>query len=159
MGYNYQFNAIVLGLQGEFNGSSASGSRADAGAFTGLNVKTNQDWFGSIDGRLGFAANRALFYGVGGFAFTDADAAIAAGGATVARYSTTRAGYDLGAGVEYAFTNNVTGRVEYRYYDFSANSLTATPTVGSNSNKLTDQTVRVGLSYKFSNPEAVVAKF
>lgn len=128
VGYNYQINQFVLGLEGDFLGSGISGSK-----YFGLPLdatdKTNQDWLGSINGRLGVAYDRALFYAIGGTAFTEGTANVTAGSITgpiVAGFglpttvslSHSFTGYDIGGGVEYAITNNWIGRAEYRYYDF-----------------------------------------
>ena len=53
-------------------------------------------------------------------------------------------GWTIGAGAEYAFTNNWIGRVEYRYHDFSDDVLEGFGDVGVETNTLT-----VGVSYKF----------
>ena len=99
-------------------------------------------------------------------AYIQADPSItyALGTATATAYKNSKSltGYDVGGGVEYAFTNNWTGRVEYRYYGFnsSTNSYTifGAPVAFRNGN-LTDNTVRVGLAYKFGAPAPGVAKY
>ena len=51
----------------------------------------------------------------------------------------------MGAGVDYAFTDNVIGRVEYRYYDFGDQEIgDFLDDVDINFN-----TVTVGVAYKF----------
>jgi outer membrane immunogenic protein len=172
VGYNYQINNWVLGLQGEFNGAGG-GSSTNTGygvygnAIVGVTAKTTQPWIASIDGRLGYAVDKALFYAIGGVAFTQLDPSVTYTIGTLAAtsYKNNRSltGYDVGGGVEYAFTNNWTGRVEYRYYGFNSSNnnngaLFGTPYLYRNGN-LTDNTVRVGLAYKFGAPEPVVAKY
>ncbi len=159
VGYNYQINNFVIGLQGEFNGSSASASRTDATTFAPavLTLKANQGWFGSIDGRLGFAVDRTLFYAIGGVAFTENEGSAYVNGVRAGGLSNSRTGYDIGAGVEYAFTNNWTARLEYRYYDYG--SATYVGNLATYRERLNDSTVRVGLTYKFGAPDAVVARY
>src|SRR5579872_5028820 len=65
-GYNWQVSNFVLGLETDFQGSSGSGTVngvAGATTFTGTG-KT--PWFGTFRGRLGYAADRWLFYVTGG---------------------------------------------------------------------------------------------
>jgi outer membrane immunogenic protein len=176
-GYNMQAGAIVYGLEGDIEGTGLSKTSNSlfnpAGVlFAGVyGYNTKIDWQGSIRGRLGYAAGPALFYVTGGVAFANvktgytsaAGAALAAGSYS---FSDTRAGWTVGGGVEYAFNNNWSARVEYRYTDFgSFTDVTAAAPVTfwsgeSIKHKLTEQAVRVGISYKFGAPAgAVVARY
>ena len=167
VGYNYQINNFVIGVQGEFDGTGNGNSRYTSGPLGQFGdvyqSKFSQDWIASIDGRLGYAMDRTLFYALGGVAWDQqsADLYNLSTGYSISR-SNTRTGYDVGGGVEYAFTNNWTGRVEYRYYNFghsndaffdgNLSGIYARST-------LTDNVFRVGLAYKFGAPEPVVAKY
>jgi outer membrane immunogenic protein len=58
--------------------------------------------------------------------------------------------WTVGAGLEYAFLNNLIGRVEYRYSDFGTFSYA--PAVFApfvENHRITENQVLVGLSYKF----------
>ncbi len=168
VGYNYQINQFVIGLQGDFLGSGINDSKYFP--LTDVTVKGGQDWLGSINGRLGLAYDRALFYAIGGVAFTQSSDTVSAG-PTLARLlpagtpTTFRypqhswTGFDIGGGVEYAFTNNWTGRVEYRYYDFGGANYLATGFGPNGHQNLSNNTVTVGLSYLFGAPAPVVAKY
>ncbi|TIV91851.1 MAG: porin family protein [Mesorhizobium sp.] len=71
-------------------------------------------------------------------------------GVTTDSSSHTKAVWTLGAGVEYAFTQNWTTRVEYRYSDFG--KFTDNPATDGTflyPTDVTTQAVRVGFSYKF----------
>jgi outer membrane immunogenic protein len=164
VGYNYQINNFVLGVQGEFDGTGTGNSRwlDPAGRFQ---ASFGQDWIASVDGRLGFAMDRTLFYVIGGGAWTQNTASLTDNwsGYGISR-SATRGGYDIGGGIEYAFTNNWTGRIEYRYYNFgTANNTYADVLLPSDTyyrTTLTNNVIRVGLAYKFGAPEMpVVAKY
>ena len=92
-------------------------------------AKASLDWLAAINGRLGVAYDRALFYAIGGAAWAGANASLLPPTDTLfgdwAGYSVSKtlSGFDIGAGVEYAFTPNWVGRVEYRYYDFGKYNL------------------------------------
>jgi outer membrane immunogenic protein len=161
VGYNYQINQFVLGLQGDYQGAGISGSTT-----TPLSIiNGRQDYLAAFNGRLGLAYDRALFYAIGGVAFTNTRSNIGLNinGVQVGSvgYSHSWTGYDIGAGVEYAFTNNWTGRVEYRYYDFGAWDYPAVLRSPAGRATLNDNTITVGLAYKFGAPEpvAVAAKY
>lgn len=87
----------------------------------------------------------------GGGAFRDARYGYSVPGLTI-RMSENRFGWTVGAGVEHAFTNNWTARIEYRYSDFGKSSGSALPLVGPPSEQqaeAVDHSVRLGISYKF----------
>ena len=59
-------------------------------------------------------------------------------------------GRTAGGGLDYAFTKNVFGRIEYRYTDLGTTSFLNPPTnSGESGNKVTISDVRAGLAYKF----------
>jgi outer membrane immunogenic protein len=136
-GYNYQMNQFVLGVEGDVDLTSISG-RSDP--LAGVTTKFSVPWQGSVRGRLGYAWDRFLLYGTGGVAF--ADAKLAGGN------SKGLVGWTLGAGLEYAFTDSLSGRVEYRYTDFQRATFTA-PATGSFKSGFNENQVLVGISYKF----------
>jgi outer membrane immunogenic protein len=143
-GYNWQMGAFVLGAEGDLEGASVwSGSLR-----------------GSLRGRLGFAADRVLFYGTGGLAFGGRNGSSTYGawgynygGAT----SSTRLGWTVGAGVEYLITQNWSAGLEYRYSNFGANNSTGYwgGNLGGNAN-MTENAIRARVSYHFSAPAAPV---
>jgi outer membrane immunogenic protein len=170
VGYNYQINSFVLGVQGEFDGLSNSNNRYLSGplGFIGdrYQSEVSQDWIASIDGRLGYSGpgwDRFLVYAIGGAAWSQLSASLTN---TFTGYghsiSNTRSGYDVGGGVEYAFTNNWTGRLEYRYYNFGTNNTAWADGLLNGAyyrTTVTNNVIRVGLAYKFGAPEPVVAKY
>jgi outer membrane immunogenic protein len=161
-GYNYQINQFVLGVQGDIQGLGVSGSTFSPATDSTLRVQG--DWSGAINGRLGFASDRALFYAIGGAAFTHGSTTVTAGpaltallgqfgvAATPVTISHDWAGYDIGGGLEYAITPNWTARVEYRYYDFGAWNRPAIAWVPNGASKLDNSAVTFGVSYLFGGP-------
>jgi outer membrane immunogenic protein len=174
VGYNYQLNQnFVLGVEGDFQGTSES---ANYGwtitpvntiavlPSTAYTLHTSLDWLASINGRLGVSYDRALFYAIGGAAWAQGSTSLSAITSTgvfvnSASHNSSLSGFDVGAGVEYAFTPNWLGRVEYRYYDFGNYNLTAWGSLTPIREQTSVNTVRVGLAYLFSAPAPVVAKY
>ena len=72
-------------------------------------------------GRAGYAFDRILFYGTGGGAFGNVQAAAGA----LPFSSSTQIGWTAGGGVEFAFTPNLTAKVEYLYVDLGSQSCAA----------------------------------
>lgn len=130
VGYNWQNNSIVYGLEADIQASGQSGSvsicdTAGCPAGTGLATQTVKlPWFGTLRGRLGFTPSpRWLVYATGGLAVAEIQDSIAqgpVGGATgiAASIDTTRAGFAVGGGVETALTDRWSVKLEYLFMGF-----------------------------------------
>jgi outer membrane immunogenic protein len=130
-GYNMQWGQIVAGVEGDMSWSNADNKRA--GNISELRNEA------TIRARAGVAVdNSTLLYATAGYA-----------GASIKRDNGAAAstdwhnGYELGAGLEYAFTRNVTGKAEYLYTDLG-NSSGAALKAGATQNG-----VRMGVNYRF----------
>lgn len=151
----------VFGIEGDVDGAHYNSTYA-LGA---LNDYTRQNIQGSVRGRLGIAADRALFYATGGVAFGDlGNTYVNTLNGLSDSISHTRVGYTVGGGVEYAVTNNVSVRVEYRYTDFGTFTDNLAASTGGAKNvqhRETDNRVQAGFSYKFNTfgPVPVVARY
>ena len=117
-----------------------------------LTAHTN--WGGSIRGRVGYAIDRALLYATGGAAFQLAKATYGGFWGSIGLGDDTRWGSTLGGGVEYAFTPNWIGGIEYRIHlgtdtftwpvGFAHNLGVAAISQSTRSNQVTGR-----ISYKF----------
>jgi outer membrane immunogenic protein len=133
VGYNWQLdNSIVLGVEGnvEYNWN-------DKDLAPGLNVGT--DWSGAVRARVGYAFDNALLYGAAGWTATRGFVDVTG----LDKETKTFNGYTVGAGIDYSFTNNIFGRVEYRYNDYGSKDL-----LGIDAD-LDQHVVKVGLGVKF----------
>ena len=143
-GYNWQTGAFVLGVETDFQGTTLSKSFNNVGVpfagagvpallsgdFLTVNGKASLDWLGTTRGRVGFVVtpdNRLMIYGTGGVAYAGGSANFSVYDSTTGSLwsgnpSSSRVGWVLGGGVEYAFTNNWTVRGEYLYADLGSSS-------------------------------------
>jgi outer membrane immunogenic protein len=119
IGYNYQFtpgSGFVLGFETDIQG--ASFSKADA-AYLGTtpyySVRPSLDYFGTVRGRIGYAFDRVLVYGTDGFAYGGGSRASSAASYPYTLPGTDRTGYAAGGGIEYAFTEKLSAKVEALY--------------------------------------------
>jgi outer membrane immunogenic protein len=173
VGFNAQFGSFVVGAEGDFLFTDIDSDRFDErdvfvegeriGRFT-VRDTLEIDYLASIRARAGFAFNRFLVYGTGGIAFTDIESEVH-GEAFNARNEPVegffdnendddvQVGYTLGAGVETAFTDNVTARIEYLYYNFEEDD-DAGDREGafrlSGVDEVEIHTVRAGVTFKFN---------
>jgi len=139
IGYNYQINQFVIGAQTDIAYTSLKGS---AVIVPGIEAQASTNWIGSTTLRAGYAMDTWLFYGKGGLAYGNVKTGI--NNVTNDNWTT---GWTAGLGVEKAFTKNLTGFLEYDYFDLGDQVITtplATSTVG-----LTTNVVKVGVNYKF----------
>jgi outer membrane immunogenic protein len=146
LGYNYQTGSFVWGLEGDIAWADVKGSVACLGL---LSCETENNWLGTARGRIGYAFDRFLPYITGGGAFGSVKATVNPG--PLATNDTTRFGWTVGAGLEYAFMGNWTAKIEYLYVDLGTfdPGFTVPPTT---SVSFKENIVRAGLNYKFSGP-------
>jgi outer membrane immunogenic protein len=143
LGVNYQTEEFVFGLETDVDWTGITGSVSNC-SFTSENCTTSNDWLGTTRARVGYAADRVLFYGTGGVAYGNVQAN--GNGST---NSSTKAGWTAGAGVEAAFADNWTARIEYLYVDLGSASCGATCGNAPVSVSFTQNLVRAGVDFKF----------
>jgi outer membrane immunogenic protein len=168
LGYNYQMDQIVLGVEADFNylGFSDDNKRTFLGSGTidGNPVDTitasssfEADWFGTIRGRLGFAIDNVLIYGTGGLAYghMSADGKVNASylGDTVGTFKgstdSTNWGWTVGGGAEYGIDNWSLG-LEYLYVDLGSGQW------NGNNDLFDASTLKGDTDYAFSTVRATV---
>jgi opacity protein-like surface antigen len=117
VGANWQTGPWVFGVQAD---ASAADLRSNNTCFSGLggiNCQHIVDSLGTLTGRVGFARDRSLIYAKAGGARTDTTYNLDgnSNGNTLGTGSTTMVagGWTVGAGLEYAFTDNWTTLFEY----------------------------------------------
>ena len=167
IGYNWQFGTFVAGLETDIAYTDLGRSRTIAvpagvlapvalgpGTITG---NTGLDFLGTVRGRVGFAFDRFMVYGSGGFAYGGVDSRVSVDFPGTAFDFTSnsdddfRFGWAAGVGGEYAFTNNLILGVEYLHYELGRDTVR----VGNNFVNTDYRTTNTGdlvrgrLSFKF----------
>jgi outer membrane immunogenic protein len=122
-GCNYQFaGGWVVGIQGDYDWANAhfDGTGAFFGNFTNsFSVKS----VASLTGRIGYAWGRFLPYVKGGGAWERDELAFNFfPSGVITTVNTTRSGWTIGIGGEYAFSDWITGFIEYDHYNFDRGS-------------------------------------
>jgi outer membrane immunogenic protein len=140
-GYNWQTGAWMVGAEGDIN-KVWNDQTFDVGNEGSIDVGSN--YLASIRGRVGYAVDHALIFATAGVAFTDMDANATIFNNAAVNASKSFTGWTVGGGVDYAFTNNWIGRLEYRYYDFSNDTIDNVGDIG-----ITNNTVTAGIAYKY----------
>ncbi len=163
LGYNYQVCRFVYGLETDFNYNSTNTSSTGTNLLIpapGYVYAVNQqvDYFGTLRARLGFTpADRFLIYVTGGLAYGYVSSSTSIPsilGLFSGSSSGMQVGWAVGAGNEYALSNNWSVKLEYLYIDLGSTSYTSgipgVPGYTFSTNIDTAQhVIRVGVNYKF----------
>lgn len=148
LGYNFQIDSFVIGLEGDFDLTDIDGS--DSCPNAAFTCSTDIDYVGTVRGRLGFAIDQVLLYGTGGVAFTKAAFANDNGAGNRDTKKDTEIGFVAGGGIEFAAADNFTVRVEGLYYDFNGFNFAWSNDGGvSYDSDVNFVVVRAGFSYNF----------
>ena len=141
LGYNVQLGTFVVGLETDLQWTGLDAGPAGTGILAGSASEAELDYFGTLRGRAGVAFDRTFAFATGGLAYGRAEVSIP-GFAD----EQTHVGWTLGAGVEQAFGNNLTAKVEYLYTDLDDETynLDAQRPAGAEFS-----TLRAGVNYKF----------
>lgn len=185
IGYNYQFtpgSGFVAGVAANVDWTDLEKRKGVVGT-TGAPSVFRQDleYLGTVTGRLGYAFDRFLVYGTGGFGFGDVSYRTSFYSPAFAplyfgRRSETETGFVYGGGVEYAIPADsflarfnllsfigiqsaaVTVKAEYLHYDLGRRDVAAVPvsaaatTAGYISRYRTEgNIIRAGVNYKFNS--------
>ncbi len=172
IGYNYQIDAMVIGLEVDINYADLSSERSgtNRGAVAGdsqtIVARSSVNWFGTVRPRIGALVNdRLLIFATGGLAFGGVEAS----GRYTERWagradwniggkrSSTRTGWTLGAGLEYAITDNVTLKGEYAYVDLGSKTYQFRENIRDKANiyytsardSASFHVIRAGVNYRF----------
>jgi opacity protein-like surface antigen len=164
VGANYQIDSWVLGIEAQASWASLTGSSTCGASILpvippgagGASCSAKIDTLGTAAVRLGVAFDRLLLYGKGGAAWTnDNYQVLLNSGFKPLLFSANelRWGWMAGIGVEYAFTDNWTAKIEYNYMDLGTDSLHFADTLA---NVFIDTNIRervnvvkVGVNYRF----------
>jgi outer membrane immunogenic protein len=131
IGYDMQFSPNwVFGIEANYSFKDTNSSFANRG-------------LGSVTGRLGYTWGPAMLYAKGGYAWADTRFTNGFAG------DGGRDGYTVGGGMEYMFTQNWSGKIEYQYFDFG-NVTAFAPGVALVGFKNDEHTVKAGLNYRFN---------
>ena len=168
LGVNFQAGSLVYGLETDINWLTNSVTYVDPNG--GINnffpsVTNDLNYIGTLRGRLGLAVDRTLVYFTAGLAYAGVENTIQYNSFRFPTWNvpyynvdTTRVGWVVGAGVEYALAPNWTVKGEALYVDLGTTEANwvspGSPTFPAfaNYNLNLDTTaalIRGGVNYKF----------
>jgi outer membrane immunogenic protein len=141
IGYNYQINQWVWGLEADVSGSGIKNNLATFGPIT---ADFNWNSLVTLTPRLGYAFDSWLVYGKVGGAWADVSVSINGPFGFGSSAGGTASGWVAGVGAEYAFRNNWSAKIEYNHFDFGSDGGTFIT-----GNSVTLDAVKAGVNYRF----------
>jgi outer membrane immunogenic protein len=117
-GYNWQFNRNwVFGVEADISFTNINDNT--------LGIPVHIDYVGTVRARLGYAWDRMMLYGTGGYGYTRIGSL---------GFHQSGDGFVVGAGLEWAFAHKWSAKVEYLFHDFDGGDI---------------QTFKFGVNYRF----------
>jgi outer membrane immunogenic protein len=152
LGYNWQLANWVLGVEGDWSWANMTGHSPDPPGFgCATSCDTKIQSFETARARVGWAFDRFLPYVTAGAAWTQLSASL--GNPVLASGSTTKTSFVVGGGLEYAFWQNVSAKVEYLYIsqlgDFAYDTNGTCGTPGCFVHVGAINVVRAGVNWRF----------
>ncbi len=157
VGYNWQTGSLVYGLEADIDFSSAKKSTdllpltAPGNEFH----RSSLSALGTLRGRIGVALDRTLLYATGGVAYgwlrnQFVDVFLAFPATTIATRGSSAWGWTAGGGIEHAFGNNWSVKVEYLHVRFANEADTIFPGINYLFKfKDSASIARAGINYRF----------
>jgi len=168
LGYKYQANLFVCGLETDFNYSylkknhfSARTVPSDPGGGSDISndISHHMNWFGTFRPCLGLGFDTSFIYVTGGLAYGHVKSAteiIYRADPYIGSKNKTKLGWTIGGGLEYGFLKNWSFKLEYLFIDLGSLRYKVSDTTGFYPTyyfytKLINKTsaVRLGLNWMF----------
>lgn len=152
VGADYQFDSFVVGAVADIAISGVEGvSETTVGGIVVSGYRSHLDYLGTLRARAGFTpTDNLLIYAHGGFAYGRSTPTFTVGGVDAPGFvATNRAGWTIGAGLEYAVTENISVQTEYAYTDLGNPTVTDATAPGQATESLKLHTVKAGVNFRF----------
>jgi outer membrane immunogenic protein len=157
-GVNYQLdNGFVVGAEADIAASSTEGAAqmydAATGSLAHSTVQKTVNSMASLRARAGFAVDRFLPFVTGGVALAQTSFENVVTGSTppftLPGLEDVQLGWTVGAGLEYAVTENISARAEYRFSQFDGSEKASPALSGNEKAAFHTHDARIGLNYHF----------
>jgi outer membrane immunogenic protein len=167
LGYNQQFNWLVVGVEVDLGYMDVKGDKVIASSDPAhhQDLTLEGGLYGDFTGRIGIALGRTLFYGKGGVAMYNGEAMQ---DTTKVWYEPTGTepfkGFVYGGGIEHSFGGGWSIKAEYLHFDFGSQGGVQEKVISTapgaddgtplgykfhNEHTLEVDTIKGGLNYKF----------
>ncbi len=148
VGYNAQFDSVILGFEADLSWANLNGSRSNG---AGNTFQSSVNWLGTVRGRVGIDLDPVLLYATAGLA-TGALTTTLVGPPDARAYTGTHVGYTVGGGAEFKVTEDVSVKAEYLYTDLGRRDIPTGSLFGgstANTAQASFHAIRVGANFHF----------
>jgi len=149
VGWNYQIDSFVMGIEGDWAFGGAVATNDEATVDTEISFNN----IATLRARAGFALDNTLLYFTGGLAAVDMEFGAVMSPPGSQSDNQWVYGWTAGGGLEHAFTSSLSGRIEYLYVNLDDTDYSMTDaalTVFDATQSFNDiHMVRAGLTYNF----------
>jgi outer membrane immunogenic protein len=151
IGYNWQIGNFVLGLEADIQGTTIGRSDTFFVGAPGVAVTVDRDlnWFATVRGRAGLAFDRVMIYATGGWAYVDYGVDVTVAGLVGASAGSSKSGWTVGGGLEWAFLPNWSVKFEYLYVEIDDVSIFPFALVAPINVEGQLNVIRAGVNYRF----------
>lgn len=134
-GYNFQFGSAVLGaeVEGTYMGGTDQSVRGG---------KLDEQWRLAAKAKAGMGLDKTLVYGTAGYAMTKFE-----NGNNIRRSPGWEGGYLVGGGIEQAFGNGLSAKVEYNYV--MTPDVKTTTNAGTTRTDIDSHVIKAGINLRF----------
>jgi high affinity Mn2+ porin len=149
-GYNVQLSlGLLLGAEADISFPSyiESNSIVSSLATARSDIKQQWDFVGTARGRIGYTSGSWLAYATGGLAWAGERYLNSLPSGDQEKALNIRLGWAAGAGLEYAFAQHWSARLEYLYYQFDKANVQF-PSATQYATTMDFQAIRVGINRK-----------
>ena len=165
IGYNWAMAGFIIGIEGEGNWANIKGSSGVIS--TGVNDFYDTEIRGltTVKGRLGMGFDRTMLYVTGGGAWASVRSRYNPANSgncfnTVCESRDTHSGWVVGAGGEWAFTPNVSFKIEYNYVSLDTSDLRYTSANLNRSEFDNDfSVIKAGVNFRFGGAGPLYARY
>lgn len=150
-GYDWQTGNWVFGGVVDVSLSGIDGAGNCPGG-PGVTCTADIDWLATARVRAGYAFDNVLVYATGGLSVSDITYAAfvtATGVPAGPGENDTVAGFNVGVGVEAAFSANWSADLHYLYHDFADTALTVANFGALGTGRYNLHTIQFGINYRF----------
>lgn len=165
IGFNWQTGNIVFGLEASFSGAGIDGNVTSPFGTADDQFKTSINSLFLGTGRIGYAFNNWMLYVTGGYAGADVRARVSdtvlpnVGAGSDSKWLS---GYTVGAGLEYAITQNLSLGLQYNFVDLGSKTFALGDAGGIYDFRVRPDNIHVAtarLNYRFNWGGPVMASY
>jgi outer membrane immunogenic protein len=163
LGFNWQISNVVLGFEWDLDGvanNNNPGNGLFIPAVGTIQVTPNNKWLTTLAARFGVTNGHWLFYGKAGGGWVGNDnftvTNVTPGASITGSNRNTNSGWLVGAGIEWAFANHWSAKLEYDYLELGSQTFTVpagSPFLANDIFTVSNrniQMVKVGINYLFN---------